>query len=90
MIDGTSAVEANKSFYQYIQLLGGVAFGVGELHFLRTGNLLDARVIFSVLISVGFLIGLLIKKKRLESIRERWSRLSEQNLRVDKWSVCRG
>ncbi len=61
MIDGTSAVEANKSFYQYIQLLGGVAFGVGELHFLRTGNLLDARVIFSVLISVGFLIGLLIK-----------------------------
>jgi hypothetical protein len=21
---------------------------------------------------------------------ESWSRLSEQNLRVDKWSVCRG
>jgi hypothetical protein len=22
--------------------------------------------------------------------RQRWSRLSEQNLRVDKWNVCRG
>ncbi|MGY3079527.1 hypothetical protein ACVWZZ_005935 [Bradyrhizobium sp. LM6.10] len=22
--------------------------------------------------------------------RQSWSRLSEQNLRVDKWSVCRG
>jgi hypothetical protein len=21
---------------------------------------------------------------------ERWSRLSEQNFRIDKWSVCRG
>ena len=21
---------------------------------------------------------------------ERWSRLSEQNFRVDKWSLCRG
>jgi hypothetical protein len=21
---------------------------------------------------------------------QRWSRLSEQNLRIDKWSVCRG
>jgi hypothetical protein len=25
-----------------------------------------------------------------KSYLERWSRLSEQNLRVDKWSVCRG
>jgi hypothetical protein len=23
-------------------------------------------------------------------VYQRWSRLSEQNLRVDKWSVCRG
>ncbi len=23
-------------------------------------------------------------------VRMSWSRLSEQNLRVDKWSVCRG
>ena len=22
--------------------------------------------------------------------RQRWSQLSEQNLRIDKWSVCRG
>ena len=22
--------------------------------------------------------------------RKRWSRLSEQNFRIDKWSVCRG
>ena len=26
----------------------------------------------------------------IESWRQRWSRLSAQNLRVDKWSVCRG
>jgi hypothetical protein len=24
-----------------------------------------------------------------KTLRESWSRLSEQNLRVDKWSVCR-
>jgi hypothetical protein len=32
------------------------------------------------------LLGLLLFRVGVE----RWSRLSEQNLRVDKWSVCRG
>jgi len=32
----------------------------------------------------GLQVGMLVEKVLS------WSRLSEQNLRVDKWSVCRG
>jgi hypothetical protein len=27
---------------------------------------------------------------RIGNERQSWSRLSEQNFRVDKWSICRG
>jgi hypothetical protein len=30
-----------------------------------------------------------IQCKSEQAMKESWSRLSEQNLRVDKWSVCR-
>jgi hypothetical protein len=35
---------------------------------------------------------LLLAVHDVQGVEERlsWSRLSEQNLRVDKWSVCRG
>jgi hypothetical protein len=31
-----------------------------------------------------------INPAEYDTLSKRWSRLSEQNLRVDKWSVCRG
>jgi hypothetical protein len=58
-------VDANKSFYQYTHLLGGISFGVAELTYLRNGDFADARVLLGALISLGFLVGLLIKKKKL-------------------------
>ncbi len=60
-------MEANKSFYQYWLLVGGVSFGIAELNYLRHGYFTDMRVIFPVILSVGFLIAMLLKKKKLEN-----------------------
>jgi Caspase domain len=43
----------------------------------------DIELVGSSLQRLGFNV---VSKKDLE----RWSRLSEQNFRVDKWSLCRG
>jgi hypothetical protein len=40
----------------------------------------------SVVDMVGYLGAVLVAL----TFYKRWSRLSEQNLRVDKWNVCRG
>jgi hypothetical protein len=65
------AVEANKSFYQYMLLVSGMAFGVGELNLLKNGNFFDGRVVLGMSASVVFLLVLLMKKKRLTLRNER-------------------
>jgi hypothetical protein len=56
---------ANNSFYQYIMLLAGLTFGIGEFQVLKFADFSDARFVLLVLISIGFAVSLVIKKKRL-------------------------
>jgi hypothetical protein len=72
----TFAVEANKSFYQYMLLVSGMSFGVGELNLLKNGNFFDGRVVLGMSASVVFLLVLLMKKKRLTLRGERLFALS--------------
>jgi hypothetical protein len=60
---------------------------------LRTGRSMSMTVENGKIISVADarrMVALARAQGWLAPYSQRWSRLSEQNLRVDKWSVCRG
>src|SRR3974390_463273 len=57
----------------------------------RRGRLKTAESKRNVMIACRWQWRVFVKRhKKAERLEERWPRLSKQNLRVDKWSVCRG
>jgi hypothetical protein len=88
MATSSFGMDANKSFYQYWMLLGGVSFGVAELSYLRNGDIADVRVLFPAIVSTGFLVVMLWKKKQLESSGEVLAALSRRYRHISADYLC--
>ena len=88
MAGSSFAMDANKSFYQYWMLLSGVSFGVSELSYLKNGDLSDARVLFPAIVSTGFFVLLLWKKKQLENSGAILAALSRRYRHISADYLC--
>jgi uncharacterized protein YecE (DUF72 family) len=59
-------------------------------HFPRDGSGLERYAARFTAVEINSTFHRSLVEPFFELLRERWSRLSEQNFRVDKWSLCRG